>query len=1155
MKAHSNDIERLRSIKTLPQLVIYLRDDLDWPIESDDVEEVTFDYDPKELGFDSSSAVEIKEIKQIRPLETRQPWGIFWINFEKKRLPIVVLRRILANLAVKKRSSARRGDRPSWRENDLLLISAYGEDHERAITFAHFSQDPESPGDLPILKVLGWDDADAVLHLADAHHTLTDKLRWPHDPSDVEKWRNQWSSAFTLRHREVITTTKELVGELAKLAVAIRKRANTILARESDRGPMRRLYSAFQTALIHDLTEDDFADVIAQTISYGLLVARFSRPAGISVSNLVEMIPPTNPFLRELLEMFLAVAGRKSNFDFDELGIQDVVELLNRANPDAVKSDFGNRTRDEDPVIHFYEHFLAAYDKKKKVKRGVFFTPQPVVSFIVRSVHELLQTEFGLEDGLASTVSWGEMVQKYPDLKIPDGVQPDDFFVMILDPAVGTATFLVEVIDVIFQHLKSKWEKQGLTGLPRIPKWQIEKSSREFTEYWNAYVTHALLPRLYGYELMMAPYTIAHMKLGLKLSEINARLDQPDYQFKYEGRAHIYLTNSLEPPSDIQVRLVGIFPALAHEAQAVNHIKRHKRFTVVIGNPPYAGLSANLTDQARQLVSRFKFIDGVKLTERGALQLEKNLQDDYIKFLAFTEDCLSTTNNGICGLICNHGFIDNPTLRGVRWSLLRNFACVWVLDLHGNVNRGERTPDGLDDQNVFDIKDAGVAILLELKKGTQPEATKHIFKGDLWGDREKDKYSFLQSQTVCRHQWQAVQSGPELFLFRILSSDKTDEYSRWPKLTEIFTLHSIGIITARDSYVIDFEPNQILQRAKAFRDSPLDDETTCTTLGIPIKKGWNIRRARERIKHVKDLEFYIQSLLYRPFDVRPVFYHESLIWGMAWPVMQHMVDGNNLALITSRMTKGESFQHVLVSNTISEVILLSSKTSNNAFVFPLHLYAQSSEFKPGKRVNFSIQFLGLLESILNLQTDDTTFMPSGLIPEDIFQYIYAVLHSPEYRLRYGEFLKIDFPRLPLTSSLDLFHALARLGGELVALHLMESPKLNEFITKWHGETPSREIEKVSYADETVWVDKGKTEGFNGVPEEVWNFHIGGYQVCEKWLKDRKGRKLSAEDIQHYQKIVVALNETIRLMKEIDAVIDQHGGWPGAFTQINSKSKD
>jgi predicted helicase len=675
---------------------------------------------------------------------------------------------------------------------------------------------------------------------------------------------------------------------------------------------------------------------------------------------------------------------------------------------------------------------------------------------------------------------------------------------------------------------------------------EVHLSEGKIDALWNEYVPKHLLPRLHGYELLMAPYAIAHLKVGLKLYETG-------YRFSSEERARIYLTNALEPQHDLSGRFEFAIPALAHEAQAVNEIKRRQRFTVVIGNPPYSALSANLTTQARNLVSRFKFIDGARLDERGALQLEKNLQDDYIKFIAFVEDTLTATSSGVCGLICNHGFIDNPTLRGVRWSLMQNFLNIWILDLHGNVNRGEVAPDGSDDQNVFDIKDAGVAIFLGAKHKQVESSGVSIRKSDLWGDRNAVKYPYLLSKSVTECTWEFVSSEPDLFLFRAISQGGSREYSSWPKVTAVFPLHSVGMITARDSYVIDFESGPIIERAQAFRDSRLDDEATCEKLGIPIKKGWNIRRSRERIKQVKDIASFIKPLLYRPFDVRRVFYHESLIWGMAWPVMQHMIDGKNLALITSRMTKGEAFCHTLVSNTLSEVILLSSKTSNNAFVFPLHLRSNERGLRLEEQVNLGSEFLQGLQRRLGLRRSNSHGMPEGVSPEDVFHYIYAVLSGPGFRARYAEFLKIDFPRIPLPGSPDLFFSLSRLGRDLVDIHLLKSPNLTKPITEFIGGRQP-EVEKISWSRDTVWVDKAQIVGFKGVREDVWSFRVGGYQVCEKWLKDRKGRTLSRKEIEHYQKIIVALAETIRIMKRIDEVIEADGGWPGAFAEGNAHGR-
>ena len=435
---------------------------MDWPIGAEAFDELTFEYEPEELGIDARTAARIEEIKQLRPLATGQPWGVFFIRFEPKRLPVVVLRRILSQLVVRKRASAKKSDLAAWNLHDLLFISNYGEGADRQITFAHFTQDAAT-GDLPTLKVLGWDDADTALHISHVHHELQEKLRWPENEKDLDGWRERWSSAFTLRHRQVITTSKDLAGRLAALARLIRRRADQVLNVETERGPLRRLHKAFREALIHDLSEEDFADMYAQTIAYGLLAARLSRPMGIIAENVADMVPVTNPFLRDMLGTFLTIGGRKGKIDFDELGIQDVVDLLNSPDTrmEAIVRDFGNRTRQEDPVIHFHELFLAEYDKKMKVKRGVFYTPQPVVSYIVRSVHELLQTEFGLTNGLADTTTWGEMAKRNPAIKIPEGVSQEEPFVQILDIATGTATFLVEVIDVIHKTMTAKWRREG----------------------------------------------------------------------------------------------------------------------------------------------------------------------------------------------------------------------------------------------------------------------------------------------------------------------------------------------------------------------------------------------------------------------------------------------------------------------------------------------------------------------------------------------------------------------------------------------------------------------------------------------------------------------------------------------------------------------
>jgi hypothetical protein len=602
----------LRNIRRFDDLVEYLENELGWPLDGYGVEDLTYDFEPEELGLKRSEAAKIKSIRQLRPLQDGQPWGIFFIEFDHKRLPIVVLRRILSHLVIKKRASANQAERPAWDAHDLLFISAFGpeEDDKREIGFAHFQQPAD---DLPTLRVLGWDGADTSLKLNRIHDTLKRQLHWPEQGEPLTHWRERWAGAFKHKVGHVIRTADALAKELAHLASRIQSSVRILIEHESERGPLHKLHKAFQTHLIHDLSEAGFADTYAQTLTYGLLTAAFSlanQSGGATkerllASHLPQLVPSTNPFLRELLETFLKVGGRDGAIDFDELGIQDVVELLRSANTDlkAVIEDFGNKTRGEDPVIHFYEHFLSAYNKQLKIQRGVFYTPQPVVSYIVLSVHELLQTEFGLADGLADTTTWGEMLQKHPDLKLPpktdepdckETISPDEAFVQILDPATGTATFLVEVVEVIHRTLMEKWR-------------QLSAQQRETA--WNEYVPKHLLPRLHAFELMMAPYAIAHMKIGLKLAETG-------YRFGADERARIYLTNALEPKVK-QLPQIG-FDALAHEATAVNEIKWYKRFTVVIGNPPYSTISQNMRGWISDLGACRTYVCVLKSTLQNA---------------------------------------------------------------------------------------------------------------------------------------------------------------------------------------------------------------------------------------------------------------------------------------------------------------------------------------------------------------------------------------------------------------------------------------------------------------------------------------------------------------------------------------------------------
>jgi predicted helicase len=1111
---------------------------LDWPIVSADFEDLTFDYTPEELGIDSRNAAKIQEIKRLRPLSVSQPWGIFFVKFEPKRLPVVALRRILNAVVLKKRASANHSERVAWDAEDLLFISNYGEGDARQITFAHFSQ-AAGEKELPTLKVLGWDNLDTPLHIDDVAETLSEHLVWPEDQEDVNAWREEWRSAFTLRHREVITTSKELSVRLAELARAIRDRIRTALAIETTAGPFTKLMRAFQEALIHDLDADAFADMYAQTITYGLLSARIANPRGDTAQALHAQIAVTNPFLKELMETFLHVGIRRGRvgavgIDFDELGVNDVIELLDRANMEAVVRDFGDRNPQEDPVVHFYELFLKEYDPQKRMQRGVFYTPRPVVSYIVRSVDALLRREFGLEGGLADTITWGEITKVRKDLKIPKGVSPNQAFVQILDLATGTGTFLVEVIDLIHQTLLVRWEAEG----------HGEKKKQTL---WNEYVPKHLLPRLHGYELLMAPYAIAHLKIGLKLHETG-------YLFQGDERVRVYLTNSLEPPQDFSGRFAFAIPALAHEAEAVSEIKRKQRFTVVIGNPPYAGLSANMTASAQHLVDAYKFVDGQALNERKIW-----LQDDYVKFIRTAQLLIEQATVGILGFITNHGYLANPTFRGMRQNLLATFQLMQLLDLHGNANKKELSAGGVDDQNVFEIRQ-GVAICLAVRQGSEQS----VYHADSWGARE-EKYRWLTIHSVNDTDFAVANPDSPYYFFEPQSRDWRAEYDTGWKINDIMPVNSAGFITARDHFVVDLDRETLLSRIQAFADPTLTDREVreryfagagSSKYANGDTRGWKLSEARKKVRADRNWRSKAQACLYRPFDVRQVYWAD---WMVDWPrpeLMRHLgLDGKNLALVTTRSVEiGRGFEHVFCTRLVAQHHTVSIKEVN--YLFPLQLKAKAGEFSftRGSATNLATPFVSALETALASERTPGK-VAASVAAEDVFFYIYATLHSPTYRNRYSEFLKSDFPRLPLPGSLDLFRKLASCGSELVALHVMEAPKLAHFLTSYVGpSTP--EVARVDWSNETVWLDatatrKGRssaagTVGFRGVSQPVWEFHIGGYQVCEKWLKDRRGRHLSKDDLVHYQKMVVAVSETIRLMTTVDKVIDDHGGWPGAF---------
>lgn len=824
----------LDSITDFPGLVTYLEEELDWPIDAATFEESTFDYSAAELGLKDEVVGGDVEIKQLRPLVTGQPWGIFFLNLPHKQLPQTIVRNILGRLTVKKRAASNDPSRPAFLKSDLLFITATGESTQRRLAFAHFQDDPAG-GNAPRLKLIGWDADDTVRRLGLTESTLKERLHWPANPADQHGWRRQWADAFTRADtRTVVRDSRAMAKELAALARRIRARASELIAAQTDSGSLVKLHKAFKEALIHDLTPEGFADTYAQTIAYGLLSAAISRASGaLTQQDVTANVAGTSPFLKEMLGQFLEAGGKKAgaagaSLDFDELGVGDVVELLRNADMEAVMADFDRRNPDEDPVIHFYELFLKEYDAQQKVKRCVFYTPRPVVGFIVRSVDEVLRTEFHLEDGLASTATWADVIDASrargdeKPITLPDGAKLTDPFVRILDPATGTGTFLVECVDLIHKRMTAKWKAAG-------------KREAEVKALWNDYVPRHLLPRLTGFELMMAPYAIAHVKLGLKLADTG-------YSFGSDARAQIYLTNALEPAQDLDMQLAFMSEALAHEAKAANEAKE-TRFTVVLGNPPYAGHSGN--NHIKYIVNLVGDYTKNDPTLQGPGQ-GKWLQDDYVKFLRFSQMIITRSNVGLIGMITNHRYLTNRTFRGLRKGWLSTFSSLIFIDLHGNITVQEDSPNGVD-ENVFDIEQ-GVGISLIILNAKDDNCIVSV--GDLWGNRN-DKYKMLHNNRYYELS-STIVPIPSLFLFSVSGSyDKAAEYNDWPSAVTAMPdvlgpngLPQSGLATMHDAFAVAFSVKELKRNIRDFL-STNDRSEALVRFGAMCNEGqWKYSAAK-----------------------------------------------------------------------------------------------------------------------------------------------------------------------------------------------------------------------------------------------------------------------------------------------------------------------
>jgi hypothetical protein len=1022
-------------------------------------------------------------------------------------------------------------------------------------------------------------------------------------------------TAFLTREAEEINDPKTLALRMARLTHFIRDMIVTAFGAKAASATLRDLHGAFEKALIPDLPIPQFADMFAQTLAYGLFAARCNHhgPKG-SFKRLgaAAEIPKTNPFLRQLFETITGNALDEEPF----VGfVDDLAQLLADTDIGAVLADFGKRTARQDPVVHFYETFLAAYDPKLRESRGVYYTPEPVVSYLVRSVDYLLKTRFGCPNGLADTAT----VEYEREEDRATGVPPvpehgQDAHgttkttsprVLILDPACGTGTFLYTVID----HIRAEFMRQENAGM------------------WSGYVRNHLLPRVFGFELLMAPYAVAHFKLGMQLAGHDltpAQREKWAYDFSGDERLGVFLTNTLEEAERRAETLFGPLRVITQEANAASRIKRELPILAVVGNPPYSGHSANKGEWVQTLIEDYKR-DCPELYKPAQA---KWLQDDYVKFIRWGQWRIERTGAGILALITNHGYLDNPTFRGMRQHLMNSFTDIYVLDLHGNSKKKEKSPDGSKDENVFDIQQ-GVTIGIFVKEPGNTGRAK-VRHAEFWGLRET-KYARLFESDVAGTNWTDLNPEAPLYLFIPQDVRLLAEYEKGWRLPHAMDRNgdpAPGMVTTQDEFAISWDSQEAKEKVHRLLATKSEGEARAL-YRLCSQSQWNYERAKEGLQDGA-WKKRVAPIFYRPFDIRWTIYDSNVAVHRRDRVMRHMLAGQNLGVCTNREVNGD-FRHALCTRNIINDCAVSLETRERTYLFPLYLYPVAEETKHGqsglgveasrwplgpggRQPNLNPQFIEDLEKRLGLSfvsdgkgdvaaglsrhADERTAahdedgdvkwpLPAAALkggattfgPEDIFNYIYAVLHSPTYRTRYAEFLKSDFPRVPLTSDVKQFRVLCGLGAELVALHLLESPKLGNPIARYPVTGPNivekgfpkylapGEQEPASVAAGLprhgdvksplqtapprlkagrVYISKPEpqsgTKGqyFEVVPPEVWNFHIGGYQVCEKWLKDRRGRTLTYEDLEHYRRVVTALSETIRLMAEIDAAIPK---WP------------
>lgn len=924
---------------------------------------------------------------------------------------------------------------------------------------------------------------------------------------------------FSTHISQTIKSSKklaEMMAGKARLLQDILERAITSDEETQENTSLKGHYDTFKEILIHDLTPKGFADIYAQTLAYGMFAARLHDKTldNFSRHEAAELIPKSNPFLRQL---FGYIAGPEIDERIIAI-VNNLADVFRATNLEQLLKNFGKSTQTNDPLIHFYETFLSEYDSKLRKARGVWYTPEPVVKFIVRAVDDILKSEFDLPQGLAdiskTKIKVNTDIADKRSLTGYKQVEKEVHKVQILDPATGTGTFLAEVIKYIYGKKFSAM--QGA---------------------WSGYVEEHLMPRLNGFELLMASYAMAHLKLDMLLTETG-------YKSIKNNRFNIYLTNSLEEYHKDTGTLFSKW--LSSEANEANHIKRDTPVMCIIGNPPYSGESANKGKWIMDLMEDYKKEPGgnERLKERNP----KWINDDYVKFMRYSQHYIEKNGSGVLSFINPHGFLDNPTFRGMRWNLLKTYDKIYTIDLHGNSKKKEVCPDGSVDQNVFDIMQ-GVSITVFVKTGKKKaNELGKILHYDLYGKRDF-KYDFLNENSIQSIDFNELPNVAPMYFMVQKDFEAQKTYDKGLSVSELFSLNNVGIVTARDKFTIHQTKEEVKSTIDEFLS--LEDEEARKTfkLGKDVR-DWKVSYAKADLENYYPDKGSFTKLSYRPFDDKWTFFTGKSKGFHCYPrteVMQHFLKGENIGLICPKQVPEKENVGAFVTKNISGHKTCSAYNINT--IFPLYLYQEThgqivigktDERKPNLNQDIVNDIAKKLGMTFTNEKEDTK---NTFSPIDILDYIYAVLHSPTYREKYKEFLKVDFPRVPYPKDEKTFWQLVSLGKKIREIHLLESDTVEKYITSYPIDGDNIITTKIGKKDwelfdeekglGRIWIND--EQYFDNIPLTAWEFYIGGYQPAQKWLKDRKERELKFEDILHYQKIIVALTETDRIMKEIDKI--------------------